>query len=220
MNIIIIPAHLDSKRFPNKAITEINGLPLIVKTYQNCLKSNLVDKVVCAISNSKKLIDICKDFNMSYEITGTHKSGSSRVNEIQLNLDTKIINCQVDYPEILGTTFDHIFNRIDISFMPKIVSCYYQSENQKDLNNKNNVKVNINKCHQALFFSRYPISNLIHIGIYGYTKFLLKSLLDRYKQINYDNLEQYSWLYYNNCISLFSTKPTLSINVPSDLDSL
>ena len=36
--IALIPARLESKRFPNKLIQKINGTPIILKTYKNALE--------------------------------------------------------------------------------------------------------------------------------------------------------------------------------------
>lgn len=220
-NIIAIPAHLDSKRFPNKAIAEIDGLPLIVKTYRNCLKSKLVDKVICAISDEKLLIDICKEFNIDYHITGKHISGTSRCNDIPslFRSNTYIINCQVDYPKIIPETFDNVFNALRTSFTDGIHSCYYVTECVTELAKRDNVKVDIDKASKALFFSRLAISNKIHIGLYGYNSSLMTTL-KVLKYIEYDSLEQYTWLFNNIVIRMHQSPVTVSINSPADLDSL
>ena len=46
--IAIIPARLNSKRFPRKLMKKINGIPLIVMTYQNLLAMNIFDEIVVA----------------------------------------------------------------------------------------------------------------------------------------------------------------------------
>ena len=39
--IALIPARLESKRFPNKLVKKINGIPIILKTYRAALETNL-----------------------------------------------------------------------------------------------------------------------------------------------------------------------------------
>ena len=38
--IALIPARLESKRFPNKLIQEINGVPIILKTYNAAIDTD------------------------------------------------------------------------------------------------------------------------------------------------------------------------------------
>ena len=46
--IAIIPARLNSKRFPRKLMEKINGVPLIVMTYQNLLSMKIFDEIIVA----------------------------------------------------------------------------------------------------------------------------------------------------------------------------
>ena len=41
----LIPARLESKRFPNKLIKKINGTPIILKTYRSAIDTGLFDNV-------------------------------------------------------------------------------------------------------------------------------------------------------------------------------
>ena len=46
--VAIIPARLNSKRFPRKLLEKINGIPLILMTYQNLFSMNIFDKIIVA----------------------------------------------------------------------------------------------------------------------------------------------------------------------------
>ena len=37
--VIVIPARYASGRFPGKPLVDINGLPMIIRTYNQCLKA-------------------------------------------------------------------------------------------------------------------------------------------------------------------------------------
>lgn len=52
-NIAIIPARGGSKRIPRKNIRIINGMPLIARTIQNAIKSNLFDQVVVTTEDTE-----------------------------------------------------------------------------------------------------------------------------------------------------------------------
>ena len=57
--IALIPARLESKRFPDKLIKEIDGVPIIVKTFNAALNTNLFDDVYVVSGNNEilKLIE-------------------------------------------------------------------------------------------------------------------------------------------------------------------
>ena len=52
-NIAIIPARGGSKRIPRKNIRIMNGMPLIARTIQNAIESNLFDQVVVTTEDTE-----------------------------------------------------------------------------------------------------------------------------------------------------------------------
>jgi 3-deoxy-manno-octulosonate cytidylyltransferase (CMP-KDO synthetase) len=46
--VILIPARLDSSRLDRKMLADLEGEPLIVRTWRQALKSRLAEKVVVA----------------------------------------------------------------------------------------------------------------------------------------------------------------------------
>ena len=75
--IAIIPARLNSKRFPKKLLKKINGIPLILMTYQNLISMNIFDEIIVAtdseISNTIKKMEvkyILVRKNIYAEVTG------------------------------------------------------------------------------------------------------------------------------------------------------
>ena len=52
MNKGIIPARLNSTRFPNKILENIDGLPMVVRVGKQVQQSNL-DKVIVAVDDSE-----------------------------------------------------------------------------------------------------------------------------------------------------------------------
>ena len=47
----VIPARLNSTRFPNKIIFPLNGKPIVEPVYEKAIKSKLLSKVVVAIDS-------------------------------------------------------------------------------------------------------------------------------------------------------------------------
>ena len=57
--IALIPARLESERFPNKLIKKLDGVPIIVRTYLTALNSKLFDQVY-VVSGNDEIIDLIK----------------------------------------------------------------------------------------------------------------------------------------------------------------
>ena len=61
--IIVIPARYKSKRLPGKPLANIGGLPMIVRTYNQCKKVVDANKIVVA-TDSLKIKKICDKYNI------------------------------------------------------------------------------------------------------------------------------------------------------------
>ncbi len=185
--MIIIPARMDSSRFPNKVLVDINGLPMVIAT-ANRVKD--IDRVLIA-TDSKEVIKVAKSHGFDAVMTSSeHKSGTDRINEASSNFNLKddeiIINVQADEPFIESEVVQKVYDRVkkakddDEEFM--IVSCYKSIDNFH-ADDPNLVKVVLDSNQKAIYFSRSKIpynrgeikNYFGHIGIYGFTK---KSLSD------------------------------------------
>ena len=113
--MIIIPARLASTRFPQKVITDVDGLPMVVRTAKRVAH---LDRVVVA-ADDETIISICKEHNIEAMLTSTtHKSGTDRINECAsiLNVpdDELIINVQADEPFIEPDVVVSLIKRLKI----------------------------------------------------------------------------------------------------------
>ena len=87
MNIGIIPARLDSKRFPQKILKPLNGKPMIVNTVERSLMAKRLDKVILAI-DSEETKKALKGFDFEIKMTSKdHNSGTDRVAEVVENIN-------------------------------------------------------------------------------------------------------------------------------------
>ena len=62
--IIIIPARYKSSRLPGKPLIKILGVPMLVRTYNQCLKVALREQVIVA-TDDKRILTLCKNNNMN-----------------------------------------------------------------------------------------------------------------------------------------------------------
>ena len=186
--IAMIPARLAASRFPAKLMQDLAGKPVILRTYEATVQTNLFDEVF-VVTDSTQIYDLIVEAGgkaiMSKE---THECGSDRIAEAVEHMDVDIIvNVQGDEPftekESLASVlqvFDQDTNQeIDLaSLMVKITDW-------DEINNPNTVKVIVDKNNLALYFSRSPIPYprakdvnshyYKHKGIYAFRK---RALMD------------------------------------------
>ncbi len=230
--LVVIPARLDSSRFPNKMIKKINGdYTLIQQVYFNAIKSKFADDVFVA-TDSEEISNLIKDINGKVFFSNKkHKNGTSRVSEILNFYDYDyIINLQGDEPLVYSDIIDEVIKEIS-NGKESVVTAYYETNDNRILNDYNSVKLVTNKSGYAMYFSRsnipYDIKKVnykgkIHIGIYAYTK----DILLKYKEYsgsllsNIESLEQLDFLYNEikiKAIPIISQHDIISVNNEEDL---
>ena len=233
---IIIPTRLGAKRFPNKPLAKINNLPMIIHVL-NRAKESKVGQVYVA-SPDMSIIDIVKKNGGKAILTKEdHASGSDRVYEAYINnlkneVDL-IINLQGDMPNIKP---DAIRNLDKIMKTEKwdIGTLASPIKNNNEINDKNIVKVTVNKdlkkdtFLKAINFFRIE-KNLInkkiyhHIGIYAFTSVALTKYvkLSRSKLELERNLEQMRALENDIKIGVsLCDSPALSVDTEEDLEKV
>ncbi len=230
--MIIIPARVASSRFPNKVLADLGGIPMVVATARAVAS---VDDTAVA-TDSSKVADICAHYGIKAVMTSSsHQSGTDRINEAatHLGLDDEaiILNVQADEPFIEPEVVKSLKeltkkHRND----PDVMICSaYKKINSTVANDPNMVKVVINECGKALYFSRSPIpydreggfdGYRGHIGIYGYTK----KMLERFCSLAHaplehtEKLEQLRALSHGYDIAMIEVDTkSFGIDTPEDL---
>ena len=218
----VIPARLNSTRFPNKIIFPLNGKPIIEHVYEKAIQSKLLSKVVVAIDSetTKESIN-CLNIVMTSD---KHQSGTDRVAEVSENYDCDIvINIQGDEPGIDPDLIDKLITLFDD---PKVEMASVASTDlhQHDFTNDNVVKVNLDNENNAISFVRNNMEPeqiyYRHIGIYAYRKKTLNffTSLDQSENEKKYSLEQLRALDNNIAIKLLiSDFSHRSIDVKEDL---
>lgn len=184
--LVVIPARLKSKRLPNKPLININGLPMIVRTYKQCSKATDPKNIIVAC-DSKKIADICKIHKIKYLMTSSKcLTGTDRVYEVSKKvLAENYINVQGDEP---------IFNPMDlkkiIRFILKkknnkfVLLGYSNFNSKKIMQNPNIPKIVFNKNYELIYASRAGIPStksqnnykgFRQILVYNFPKEIFKS---------------------------------------------
>lgn len=174
----MIPARMDSKRFPGKVLWEFRGLPMIEHVYRRA--TLVVDPKNIFVTSADSIIlnHMNKIGARTIRSTKEHHDGTSRCAEALSNLNYKfVIVLQAD--EILIDT-DHIIsilNAIKSNSSGKFWNLVSRLENESDLYNVNVVKsiVENNGTIKSIF--RDPPSNVLNsenmfkiMGVIAYEK--------------------------------------------------
>tara|TARA_Y100000748_G_scaffold224862_1_gene189357 strand:- start:227 stop:910 length:684 start_codon:yes stop_codon:yes gene_type:complete len=218
----VIPARLNSKRFPSKVIFPLKGKPIIEHVYNKAIQSKLLNEVVVAVDSEQTKNEInCPNVMITSD---THQSGTDRVAEAANNFDCDVVvNIQGDEPGIDPLLIDQLIALFEDPNV-EMASVASTDLHRNDLNNDNVVKVNLDKENNAISFIRNNLNPELtyyrHVGIYAYRKKTLNlftSLDQSDNEIN-SRLEQLRALDNNIDIKLLiSDFNHRSIDVKEDL---
>jgi len=223
VNLGIIPARLDSKRFPKKIIHPLNGKSIIQHVYDNAKQSQYLDQLIIAIDSeeTKSHVDSSSETILT---SVNHKSGTDRVAEVSQKFDCDIIvNIQGDEPKIEPDIIDNLILLFNDPLV-EMASVASTDLNNNDLSNLNVVKTYLDENNYAIDFER-EISEqnqkyFRHIGIYAYRKETLMKFTALEQTENEKNLklEQLRALDNNLAIKILITNfQHRSIDIEEDL---
>lgn len=105
----ILPARLRSSRLPEKALVDIDGLPMFVHTCKRAQLAKSLDDVYLA-TDSEKIKNIAESYDIKVLMTGSHhKTGSDRLAEACQYVNCEIVvNIQADEPLVKPEHIDSI----------------------------------------------------------------------------------------------------------------
>ena len=105
----MLPARLRSSRLPEKALVDIEGLPMFVHTCKRAQLAESLDDVYLA-TDSEKIKEIAEAYDIKVIMTGSHhKTGSDRLAEACQYVDCEIVvNIQADEPLVKPEHIDLI----------------------------------------------------------------------------------------------------------------
>lgn len=184
MKIIgLIPARLESTRFPNKLLQPLGNSTVIACTYSNVIASNLFDEVYVVTDSEKIETSIQAIGGNVLRNKIEHPSGTDRIAEFATLFSDEdiLINIQGDEPLL---AHEMLYELIELMKEKKTDNCVgtlmQQISDKNDIANPNFVKVVASNDGRALFFSRSIIpfnrdnvrnvKYFRHIGIYAFTK--------------------------------------------------
>ena len=165
MNIIgIIPARMDSSRFPGKPLASICGVPMIVHVYLRSKMCKILDEVYVATCD-QKIADCINSIGGKVVMTkDTHERASDRCAEAMLKIEKEtdwrvdiIVMIQGDEPMTFPEMIDEALNPIITNEAVIVTNLMAPLKTKEEFEDPNEVKVVVDRFNNALYFSREPI---------------------------------------------------------------
>ena len=183
--LCVIPARLESTRFPRKLLQQIEGKPLLQYVYENAKQAKRVERVVVACDHVL-LKELVESFGGEAILTSPHHtSGTERIAEVAKSLPCQfVVNLQGDEPLMPGEVIDQVVSALQRDSSCVMSTACIVKTDPEEFRNPNVVKLTKDRSGKALYFSRSPIpfdrdekmtQFYKHLGIYGYRReFLLQ----------------------------------------------
>lgn len=237
MPSIIVPARLESTRFPHKLLSEVGGKPLIIITAERISAMGPEFDLFFAV-DGKEIGNLLEDSGYQTIYTDPFlPSGTDRIASANKILQhEKIINVQADEPMVDRTHLIGLTEALEEK-EASMSTLAVPFDSKDDFTDPNQVKVVLDEKGFALYFSRSPIpydqsgqtqfasfqekfSALRHIGMYGYrSDFLQKFSQTKLGELEkIERLEQLRALEMGAKIAVSMVEhPTIGIDSPEDL---
>ncbi|WP_250437228.1 3-deoxy-manno-octulosonate cytidylyltransferase [Hanstruepera flava] len=233
--IAMIPARYAASRFPGKLMQDLEGKPVILRTYEATLKTGLFDDVFVVTDSAIIYDEIVNNGGQAIMSKKEHECGSDRIAEAVESMDDVdiVVNVQGDEPftevdslkKLIAVFKDDDDREIDLA------SLMVHITDQDEINNPNTVKVIVDNNNFALYFSRSPIpyprdkSVTVkyhkHKGVYAFRR---EALLDFYRLPMLsleasEKIECIRYLEYSKKIKMVETHVQgVEIDTPEDLE--
>ena len=228
--LLVIPARYKSKRLPGKPLINLKGIPMIVRTYNQCKKVVHPSKILVATEN-KKIFNICKKNNINVMMTSNKcLTGTDRVAEVAKKINSKIyINVQGDEPLVNPKDIKKIISQ-KIKYPKHIICGFAKIRNFENPTSKNIPKVVMNKNNELVYISRALVPSskkkskiqfYKQVCIYAFNKTELTKFSSMKKKSALEKLEDIEILrFFDLGIKIKMVKlssKTLAVDVKSDI---
>lgn len=165
-NIGIIPARMESSRFPGKPMIKIHGMPMIGHVYLRSKMAKNLDEVYVATC-SKEIYDYIENEigGKAIMTSSDHQRATDRtaeaIEKIEGEAGTKVgivMMIQGDEPTVTPNMIDTAYEAFVKVEDPTVLNLYAPIKKTNEFTDPNEIKVVLNKDKtKAIYFSREPI---------------------------------------------------------------
>ena len=233
----VIPARLDSTRFPGKVLAPIGGRPLVQHVYERLAEASIVDEVMVATDSPEVEGAVSSFGGRVMMVTEPCETGSDRVAAAVRDVTADvIINLQVDQPMIHPADIERTVEVLVADSAAELSTLAFGADDEDGYRSPDIVKVVAGRGgaggrgRRALYFSRAPVPHisesngvrplyLQHVGIYCFRRAALRRFTSFPRGVLElrESLEQLRAVENGMVIGLALTdRQTLSVDRPED----
>lgn len=233
MNVdAVIPARMESTRFPGKPLAQIRGRTMIERVYRRVESAACFRRVVVATDHERIAAEVERFGGIWVMTSPHHRSGTDRVYEaVRAEPIAAVVNIQGDEPLVSPDLIRRVTRALSEEDCP-VITAAYPGASSADLTSAHVVKVVLDHQRRALYFSRSPIpwtktpqqrGYLQHVGIYAMRLDALKQFvsLTPGPLETAERLEQLRFLENGICVYVVeSTMASVGVDVPEDINRI
>tara|TARA_B100000029_G_scaffold515899_1_gene625382 strand:- start:7357 stop:8100 length:744 start_codon:yes stop_codon:yes gene_type:complete len=155
--IVVIPARMKSKRLLGKPLIKINGVPMVIRTFNQCAKA-VAKKFLYIATDSLKIKRVCNQYGANVVMTSKKcLTGTDRVAEVSKKINSKLyINVQGDEPIFNPNDLKKLIN-LSLKNPKEIISGYSKISQERMYNDLNVPKFVLDKNNYLLYATRAPV---------------------------------------------------------------
>lgn len=195
---LIIPARYASSRFEGKPLVNISGIPMIIRTYSQCIKACPPENVFVACDD-QRIKSACEEFGINVIMTSKGcLTGTDRIAECVKHVDADTyINVQGDEPIFNPSDIDIIIKNA-IKYPSEILNGFCEIDDERLFRSGSIPKVVMREDGRLLYMSRAAIpTNKQHdfikswrqICVYAFPKNALKDFSSQKNKTPLENIE-------------------------------
>ena len=165
MNIVaVIPARMNSSRFPGKPLISLLGMPMIGHCYKRAIMSEILDDVYVATCDSVIYDYIISIGGKAVMTLDSHEMACDRaaeamfkIEKINKNKIDILLMLQGDEPMVTPKSINEVLKPLINDSKIKIANLYKEINSVHEFEDPNEVKVIMDKSNYAMYFTREPI---------------------------------------------------------------
>lgn len=154
---LVIPARYSSKRLPGKPLVNICGIPMIIRTFNQCKKVVPISKILVA-TDDKRIRKVCEENKIKVIMTSKNcLTGTDRIAEVSKKFKANFyLNVQGDEPLCNPSDLKKLL-RFALKNPNKIINGYTEIKDIRLFKSGHIPKVVFRKDGRLLYQSRAPI---------------------------------------------------------------
>lgn len=224
--LIVIPARYDSTRLPGKALADIAGKPMIIRTWERVC-AQVDDCRIVVATDDQRIGDACDKEGAEWVMTGECRTGTDRVAAAAHHYPNSkmIINVQGDEPLLPLDVISRIRNSLqtDVAATCGMAACPAAM-----MSNPTCIKVVCDNDNRPMYLSRSPIphgakQSLMQVCVYAFWPHTLNTYvkLSTHTAEQAEHIELLRFLEHGMAVHMVMV-PTagVPVDVPADLEKV